>query len=104
MPSKPTCPLSREQVIDRYFLEHRARLIDLAAFLDRIDRAQGEAVADRRVAALRQAIQLLDDGKPERARRILELFSDLTTDPIDKAAGKGAIGVAINRFYDETRA
>jgi hypothetical protein len=31
--------MKREQVIDLYFMEARAKLIDLAAFLDRVDRA-----------------------------------------------------------------
>ena len=31
----------RSAVIDRDFLEHRAKLIDLAAFLDRCERAEG---------------------------------------------------------------
>ena len=39
MNNKPgSCPMSRSAVIDAYFLEHRAKLIDLAAFLDRVDR------------------------------------------------------------------
>ena len=45
---------TREQVINMYFLEHRAKLLDVAAFLDRIDRAQpGTASSDFREAALR---------------------------------------------------
>ena len=34
-----TCPLTGPQVVDLYFMEHRAKLLDLAAFLDRLDRA-----------------------------------------------------------------
>ncbi|MSR18268.1 MAG: hypothetical protein EXS00_03705 [Phycisphaerales bacterium] len=71
-------------------MEHRAKVLDIAAFLDRVDRAGGED--DYRVAALRVAISLLLDGKPERARRILELWSDQTTVPIGKAHMKGAVG------------
>ncbi|MFN5744372.1 MAG: hypothetical protein ACK5A1_22570 [Planctomyces sp.] len=40
------CPLSREQIVAQYFLEHRARLLDIAAFLDRLDRAAGGGVPD----------------------------------------------------------
>ena len=91
-----TCPLSREQVIDRYFLEHRAKLIDIAAFLDRIDRATPAGDASRedfRVAAFRTALALLDDGRGSRARRVLEAFSDPTEQPLESAAGlKGAHG------------
>lgn len=92
---KATCPATREQVIDLYFMEHRAKLIDLAAFLDRMDRAASkERSDDFRVTAFRQALAILSDGKPERARRVLELFSDHSTQPIAKAPMKGALGAA----------
>lgn len=92
MPPEPSCPLPRSQVIDRYFLEHRAKLLDLAAFLDRVERAPGDAGNDHRMAALLDAVALLTDGKPQRARRILELLSDSTADPIPAAGVKGATG------------
>lgn len=90
----PNCPLSADEVLDLYFVEHRAKLIDVAAFLDRIDRAAGAEQAQRnhRLAALRGAIALLDDGQPDRARRILEHLSDPTTEPIAEAGTKGATG------------
>ncbi len=91
-----TCPLSREQVVDRYFLEHRAKLIDIAAFLDRIDRAAPAGDASRddfRITAFKQALALLDDGRGSRARRVLEAFSDPTEEPLESALGlKGAHG------------
>jgi hypothetical protein len=107
MPSTPrgpvAIPLSRDAVIDRYFLEHRAKLLDLAAFLDRVDRAvpaDGAAEAtvregmreDFRMASLRAAIAVLLDGSPQRSRRILELLSDPTSEPIGRAPAKGASG------------
>ena len=68
----------------------RAKLIEVAAFLDRVER---HAVADDfRCAALRSAAALLVDGKSERARRILESFSDPTTTPDQKSTGKAALG------------
>jgi hypothetical protein len=86
-------PLSREQVVDRYFLEHRAKLLDLAAFLDRVDRAAPAGGGEEfRMESLRAAISLLLDGRPERARRILELLSDPTASPIERAPSKGASG------------
>ena len=80
----------RSQVIDRDFLEHRAKLIDLAAFLDRCERAEG--TDDFRLKAFRAAIPLLIDGQSERARRVLESFSDPSSEPIPEAPGKGASG------------
>lgn len=86
--------MPRDKVVDRYFLEHRAKLLDVAAFLDRIDRsaAPEDTDEDFRVEALQHAIALLIDEKGERARRILELFSDPSEAPIDKAPMKGATG------------
>ncbi len=92
--SGPTCPAPRSKLVELYFMEHRAKIIDIAAFLDRLDRAQDDTRGDDfRIAALRMAIVLLADGRPERARRVLELLSDRTTAPIQSAAGmKGAFG------------
>jgi len=83
-------PLNPGEVVDRYFLEHRAKLIDLAAFLDRVDRAGG--FDDHRMKALGEAMAVLTDGKPERARRVLGVLSDPTDEVIDNAGAKGATG------------
>jgi hypothetical protein len=91
-PKQPLIPLAGSEVVERYFLEHRAKLLDIAAFLDRVGRAEGSQDDDFRLRSLRHAITLLIDGKPERTRRILELFSDRTEEPIDKAPMKGATG------------
>ena len=83
--------------MDLYFMEHRAKLIDLAAFLDRLDRAASPTPSpDFRLAAFMQALGILSDGKSDRARRVLELFSDPTTEPIPKAPMKGALGAYQN--------
>lgn len=87
-------PQSRTRVIDSWFLEHRARLIDIAAYLDRLDRSAPDSEKpDFRDTAFRQALDILTDGKPERARRVLLLLSDHSTDLPQSAAGmKGASG------------
>lgn len=82
--------MTRQQVLDLYFMENRAKLIDLAAFLDRVDRATGDA--DFRLGAFKEAMQHLSDDKSERAKNVLLSLSDPTTDPIEKAPGKGATG------------
>ncbi len=85
-------PLSKRAIVDRYFLEHRAKVLDVAAFFDRVDRAQGEGSDDFRVRALEACCAILTDGQPERARRVLELLSDHSHEPIAEAHGKGATG------------
>ena len=82
---RPTCPLPRNKVVDLYFLEHRAKLLDIAAFLDRVERA-APAADDFRMTALHRASAILLDDQPEKARRVLEAFSDHTTEPIPSAA------------------
>ena len=81
---------SSAAIIDHGFIPVRAKLIEVAAFLDRVER---HGVADDfRCAALREAAALLGDGRPERARRILEQLSDPTTAPEAVSSGKAALG------------
>lgn len=82
--------LTRQQVLDLYFLEARCRLIEVAAFLDRVDRGSGEG--DFRWEAFRQALGELSGVEPRRAERVLLALSDPTTEPVAKAPGKGAVG------------
>lgn len=91
--NESTCPAPRSRVIELYFMDHRAKLIDVAAFLDRLDRAEDDLGAeDFRVAAFSRAIDILNDGRPHRAKRVLELLSDPSTEPIPAAGMKGALG------------
>jgi hypothetical protein len=90
-----TCPMELGRIVDEYFAENRHRLIELAAFLDRMDRAQdGESPAhDFRIAALRQAIPMLLQPGPERVKRIQLLLSDPSDEPrtnLDRKAAYGA--------------
>ena len=90
---RPSCPAPRKKIVDLYFLEHRAKLLDIAAFLDRVDRAEDDGSGeDFRVAALREAVALLLDGEGQRTRRILEHLSDPTRDTIPVAGTQGADG------------
>ncbi len=82
--------MTRQQVLDQYFIDARHKLIDIAAFLDRVDRAEGGA--DFRHAAFRTALKALGRRGPGRAERVLLSLSDPTTRPIAKAHGKGACG------------
>ena len=82
--------MNKQQITDNYFLDARARLIDIAAFLDRVERADGEE--DFRVTAFRRAILELSKSNPQKAREVLMVFSDRSETPIDKAPGKGACG------------
>lgn len=87
------CPMTVEDVLTEYFLEHRASLMDLAAFLDRLDRADGNPSGDFRYESFMNALKVLSDGHGNRAARVLDSLSDPTEAPLESAAGlKGAHG------------
>jgi hypothetical protein len=87
-PSAPSA--ASRAVVDHGFIPVRAKLIEVAAFLDRVERHK--VAGDFRCAALREAAALLVDGRTDRARRILERLSDPTTDPEVTSSGKAALG------------
>jgi hypothetical protein len=81
---------SKCELLDLQFIEARHKLLDLAAFLDRIDRAAGDD--DFRIKALREAMPILLESRGNRTRTILEALSDSGTEPIPKAVIQGAHG------------
>lgn len=89
-----SCPMTRREITDRYFLDARSKLLDIAAFLDRLDRARdrNDSAADFRVDALRDASSELLSTQPGRTKRIQSLWSDPTVEPIVELSGKGATG------------
>jgi hypothetical protein len=70
-------PLPAAKALDNYFLEARAKLLDLAAILDRIGRGSGcNGVGDDpRLERIRQALEVLHDRSGGRAERIQKIFS-----------------------------
>jgi len=83
--------MTQQEIIDRYFLEHRAKILDIAAFLDRIDRCN-EDETDFRVEALHRCIAELQTDSEGRTERLLLLLSDHSSGPIESAGTKGASG------------
>lgn len=82
--------MTRQQVLDLYFLDARGKLIEIAAFLDRVERAKGKD--DFRLATFRKAVRELSGRKPRRAEKVLLAFSDPTKKPIPAATTKAACG------------
>ena len=70
-----TAKRNASQVLDRHYLEARARILEIAAILDRIDRADGTTGEDPRADQLRQGIRILLDDDVDRAQRVQHLFS-----------------------------
>jgi hypothetical protein len=85
---------SKKELLDLQFIDARHKLIDLAAFLDRIQRHPGDE--DYRFTALKSAMPILLSDRPDRARAVLESFSDHTTEISDSAPFQGASGAALH--------
>lgn len=92
--------MNRQQILDLYFLDARHKLIELAAFLDRVERAGGKD--DFRLKSFRTALTKLNGKKKNKAKEVLLTFSDPTTQPIARATSKGACG-AHNRANLKSR-
>jgi hypothetical protein len=82
--------MTKSQVVDLYFLDARHRLIEIAAFLDRLERAEG--LDDFRIRAFHEALGLLVKAGSDKTRRVLEELSDPTAEPLGQAASKSACG------------
>ena len=77
-------------MVDLGLMDARAKLLDIAAFLDRLER-HGQS-DDYRVAELNRMIAKLGENGAERAKNILLGLSDPSTEPIPEAHTKGAAG------------
>jgi hypothetical protein len=82
--------MTRQQTLDLYFMDARFKLIELAAFIDRVERSEGEE--DFRMTAFRRALSELSKGETHRAKSVLLALSDPTTGPIAAATTKAASG------------
>jgi len=69
-----TIPTAAE-VLDREFLGIRARLIDIAASLDRIERATGPITDDPRLENIRRGLAVLAGEASGRAEQLQLIFS-----------------------------
>jgi hypothetical protein len=83
---------SKKDLLDLQFIDARHKLIDIAAFLDRIDRHEGEE--DYRFIAMKAALPILLSDRPDRARAVLESFSDHSNGISESAPFQGAFGAA----------
>ena len=68
-------PLESAEVLNREYLEVRARLLQIAASLDRLDRAEGAVDDDPRLGQIYAGLDILASDEPDRAERIQLAFS-----------------------------
>jgi len=77
--------LTSEQTLERYFPEVRAWLIQIAATMDRLDRAAGDDALpeDERLVQFYKSLEVLadKDHDADRAEKIQMIFSDKTPAP-----------------------
>ena len=68
-------PLSAPQILNREFFEIRCKILELAAAMDRLDRAEDSIASDPRVAKLKDALRVVLGDEPHRAEAIQLIFS-----------------------------
>ncbi len=95
-------PLTATEIVDEYFIENRTRLLEMAAFLDRLERADPAwAGHDFRMKAFAEALEALS-APGDRLMRVQLLLSDPRTGPLDALDRKSAVG-AYDRWNQEGR-
>ena len=62
-------------VFDQEFLPIRAKLLEVAASLDRLDRADGSVASESRLKQVRAAIEVLLRPEEDRAEQVQLIFS-----------------------------
>jgi hypothetical protein len=93
MPTSPIpSPKRGRALVDEYFIENRTRLLEIAAYLDRLDRADEPPDRDFRMVAFRAALNVLCAGEAPRVDRIQMILSDPTPDPLPVLDTKSARG------------
>lgn len=90
-----TCPLPQKKLIDEYFMEQRNKLLEVAAFLDRLDRSvERNGADDFRIAAFRKALEVLSEQEFGRAQRVQMILSDPITELLEERDQQGAYGAS----------
>jgi hypothetical protein len=67
--------LPAEEVLNREFLQIRAKILEIGATLDRLDRGDGSVDSDPRMAQIRRGLETLLQSSTRRAEQIQMVFS-----------------------------
>lgn len=88
--------MNKKKIADLHFMDARSKLLDVAAFFDRIDRNDG--ANDYRAEALRACVSLLLEKKEERVKAILDALSDEDNgELLESAPFQGAFGAPMKK-------
>ena len=85
-------PLTKKQLIEKNFSQYRNKVIEVAAFLDRLDRAKNDVHNDFRLQALSKSIEILNTRNSNRVKKILMALSDPNLEPLKSLDIKSAYG------------
>lgn len=80
-------PQTAEQILRQEYLLARAKILELAAALDRIERAEGNVDDDPQMQLLRRGFQVLTGEEADRAKQVQMLFSRPFADDWRKTLG-----------------
>jgi hypothetical protein len=90
-----TCPMSQQALIDEYFMEYRAKLIAVAAFMDRMERStEQNGEEDFRFKALKEAIDVLSGEESDKVYKMQMIFTDRDATLLDERDRQAAYGAA----------
>ena len=70
-----TAERTAQQIVAEDFMIARARIVELAATLDRIERATGDVDDSKNMQLLMQGMHILCDDEVEKAKRVQLLMS-----------------------------
>ncbi|MCA9128321.1 MAG: hypothetical protein KDB22_14615 [Planctomycetales bacterium] len=63
------------QVLEQEFLQVRAKILEIAAFFDRLSEAPESPINEQQLGLLRSGCKILDDEQSDKAARVQLLFS-----------------------------
>ena len=94
-------PLGAKELVDEYFIENRTRLLEIAAFLDRLNRIDpGYLERDFRMNSFHAALSALTARGIDHVQEIQTVFSDPTDEPIVALDRKSAMGAYDRGSYE----
>ncbi len=69
-----------EELLDMYYLDMRSALLETAATLDRLERAEGytKIKDDKRLEKIKHSLELIKTETGNRAEKFLEYYSDMS--------------------------
>ena len=69
-------PMNSPEILEREFFEIRAKILEIAAAFDRLDRSTGDASEDDRLKLIEESLQVLQQlNREDRAEQVQLIFS-----------------------------